>query len=158
MSCKNRQHWKRKWHQGTHSSVPSVLCRRFLSPLICSCQSSRYQKRRMIRISKLIFVAATCVSLTGLMLAQRDPATDAPERKVTTRVAPDYPELAKRMHLAGSVKIEAVVRPNGSVKSTRVIGGNPVLVQAASDAVSKWKFEAAPNETTEVLQLTFVAK
>ena len=90
-------------------------------------------------------------------MAQHDPAADGPTRKVTLRVAPDYPELAKRMHLEGSVKIEAVVRPNGSVKSTRVIGGNPVLVQSAADAVSKWKFETAPNETTEVVQLSFVA-
>lgn len=78
------------------------------------------------------------------------------ERKVNTRIAPAYPELAKKMHLQGVVKIEAVVRPNGSVKSTRVLGGNPVLVDAASDAVSKWKFEPGQAETTEVVQLTFV--
>ena len=62
------------------------------------------------------------------------------------------------MHIQGTVKLEAVVRPNGTVKSTRVIGGNPVLVEAAADAVSKWKFEANPSETTELLQLTFVAQ
>jgi outer membrane biosynthesis protein TonB len=60
------------------------------------------------------------------------------------------------MHIQGIVKIEAVVRPNGSVKSTRVLGGNPVLVDAAADAVSKWKFETGQSETTEVVQLTFV--
>lgn len=60
------------------------------------------------------------------------------------------------MHLEGAVKIEAIVRPNGDVKSTRVIGGNPVLVQAASDAISRWKFETGANETREIVQLTFV--
>jgi TonB family protein len=59
------------------------------------------------------------------------------------------------MHLQGVVKIEAVVRPNGSVKSTRVLGGNPVLTDAAVEAVTKWKFEAGPDETSEVVQLTF---
>lgn len=75
-----------------------------------------------------------------------------------SRVPPVYPELAKRMHLQGVVKVEALVRPNGTVKSTRVLGGNPVLVESATAAVSKWKFEPSPEETTEVVQLTFVAE
>lgn len=48
-----------------------------------------------------------------------------------------------------------MVRANGSVKSTKALGGNPVLVESATDAVRKWKFEAASADTTEVLQLTF---
>jgi TonB family protein len=79
------------------------------------------------------------------------------DRKVAARVAPVYPELAKKMHIHGAVRVEAVVRPNGTVKSTRVLGGNPVLVDAAVEAVNKWKFETAQTETTEVLQLTFEA-
>ena len=75
-----------------------------------------------------------------------------------TRVAPAYPELAKKMHIRGTVRVEAVVRPNGSVKSTRVLGGNPVLIQSAQDAVTKWKFEAAQGETTEIVQLSFEAE
>jgi TonB family protein len=77
------------------------------------------------------------------------------DRKVITKVAPNYPELARRMHLQGSVKLEVVVRPDGAVKSTRVIGGNPVLIQAAADALTKWKFQVVQNETTEIVQLTF---
>ncbi len=56
------------------------------------------------------------------------------------------------------VRVEAVVRPNGSVRSTRVLGGNPVLVEAAQEAVAKWKFEPAQAETTEILQLAFESK
>lgn len=104
-----------------------------------------------------LILIAIVVSLLGCALAQHSPDSEA-ARKVVTRVAPSYPELAKRMHIEGSVKIEAMVRPNGTVRTTRVIGGNPVLVEAASAAVSKWKFEPAANETTEVIQLTFVAQ
>jgi len=82
------------------------------------------------------------------------PATN-PDRKVASRVAPVYPELAKKMHIHGIVRVEAIVRPNGTVKSTRVLGGNPVLVDAAQDAVGKWKFEPGQVETTEVVQLSF---
>ena len=62
------------------------------------------------------------------------------------------------MHIHGVVRVEAIVRPNGSVKSTRVLGGNPVLVDAAADAVAKWKFAASQGETTEIVQLVFNAE
>ena len=87
--------------------------------------------------------------------AQTTTVSSGSERKVSSRVAPAYPELARRMHIHGLVRVEAIVRPNGSVKSTRVLGGNPVLVVAAQDAVGKWKFEPAPSETTEIVQLAF---
>lgn len=90
-----------------------------------------------------------------MVLAQNAPASGNADRKVASRVAPNFPELAKKMHIHGVVRVEAVVRPNGTVKSTRVLGGNPVLVDAAIDAVGKWKFEPAQGETTEIVQLTF---
>lgn len=101
------------------------------------------------------FIAVAILSLAGLVTAQSAATQSAAERKVASRVAPIYPELAKKMHIKGVVKVEAIVKPNGSVKSTRVLGGNPVLVDAAIDAVGKWKFEPGQSETTEVVQLTF---
>jgi TonB family protein len=109
-----------------------------------------------------VVASTVAVFLTGMSLAlaqnltSNNPDHIGIERKVTLRTAPKYPDLAQKAHLQGVVKVEAVVRPNGTVKSTRVIGGNPVLVDAATDAVSKWKFEPGPNETTEMVQLTFV--
>jgi len=79
------------------------------------------------------------------------------ERKVVSKVAAVYPDLAKRLHVGGVVKVEAVVGANGTVKSTRALGGNPVLIESATEAVRKWKFQAASAETTEVLQLVFEA-
>ncbi|HTS35647.1 MAG TPA: energy transducer TonB [Candidatus Solibacter sp.] len=106
-------------------------------------------------MKKVLSLIGVAILFCSALCAQNSAAA-ASERKVYTRVAPAYPELAKKMHLQGVVKIEAVVRPNGSVKSTRVLGGNPVLIDAASDAVSKWKFEPGQAETTEVVQLTFL--
>ena len=108
-------------------------------------------------VRKFAFIVIAAVSLSQLW-AQTAPADPGTGRKIAARVAPDFPELARRMHIQGTVRIEAVVRPNGQVKSTRVLGGNPVLVEAASDAVKKWKFEPSPNETTEVVQLSFKAQ
>ncbi len=108
----------------------------------------------MRRIASFITVAVIALT-TNLGTAQSAPASTNSERKLASRVAPSYPEIAKRAHIHGIVRLEAVVRANGSVKSTRVLGGNPVLVDPAVEAVGKWKFEPAQNETTEVVQLTF---
>jgi TonB family protein len=106
-----------------------------------------------MRSSIRLVAVALVVLTTGLVSAQSAPAHA--ERKVLSRVTPTYPDLARKMHIHGVVRVETLVRPNGSVKSTRVLGGNPVLVDAAIDAIGKWKFEPAPNDTTEVVQLTF---
>jgi TonB family protein len=76
-------------------------------------------------------------------------------RKVKSRVTPVYPELAKKMSVSGTVKVEVTIAPSGAVKSTRVIGGHPLLVDAAVDAVKRWKYEAGADETTQVVEFKF---
>lgn len=76
-------------------------------------------------------------------------------RKVKSRVTPTYPELAKKMNVSGTVKVEVTIAANGTVKSTRVIGGHPLLVDAAVDAVKRWKYETGPDETTQVVEFKF---
>ena len=76
-------------------------------------------------------------------------------RKVKVRVQPTYPDLARKMSISGTVKIEVVVTASGLVKSTKVLGGHPVLVSAANDAVKRWKFEPAATETTSVVEVKF---
>ena len=107
-----------------------------------------------MRIGVLVLMLSMTV-VPNLTRAQSTTVSYGSERKIASRVAPVYPELAKKMHIHGIVKVEAVVRPHGCVKSTRVLGGNPVLVEAAQDAVGKWKFEPAQSETTEIVQLAF---
>ena len=77
------------------------------------------------------------------------------KRKVKQRVVPVYPELAKRMRFTGKVKIEVVIATDGHVKSTRAIGGHPVLVNSAVEALKKWRFQPGNEETTEVLEFEF---
>jgi len=76
-------------------------------------------------------------------------------RKVKTSVQPAYPELAKKNNIQGTTRLEVTIAPDGSVKNVKVLGGSPVLAQAATDAVKKWKYEPAPNETSAVLSFDF---
>jgi TonB family protein len=82
-------------------------------------------------------------------------AASAAERKVKSQVAPSYPELARKMSVSGTVKVEVTVAPNGSVKNVKVIGGHPLLIDAAVDAVKRWKYEAGTDETTQVVEFKF---
>ena len=69
------------------------------------------------------------------------------KRRVKTQILPTYPELAKRMNVHGKVRLEVTVAADGSVKSVHGVGGHPLLVSAAQDAVRNWKFEPGPKET-----------
>jgi TonB family protein len=82
-------------------------------------------------------------------------STEEPLRKVKLRVPPEYPELARRLRIVGAVKIQVVISPEGKVKSTKVIGGHPLLVQAALDAIRRWKFEPANGESSGVVEVKF---
>jgi TonB family protein len=91
----------------------------------------------------------TC--LLGLVASAQEELT----RKVKSRIAPTYPDIARRMNITGTVKVMVVVAPNGNIKTTKVVGGHPLLVTAAVDALKKWKFEPAADETTGTVEFKF---
>jgi TonB family protein len=95
---------------------------------------------------------ASCL-IVGLSLGSG--AQQAAVRKVVTRTAPVYPDLARTMALQGIVKIEALVAPDGSVKEVAIKGGHPVLAQAAVNTVRRWRWEPAERESREVVELKF---
>jgi TonB family protein len=79
----------------------------------------------------------------------------AEQRAVKQRVAPVYPEVAKRLRVTGMVKLEVTVDAGGKVKDVKTISGNHMLSTAAEEAVSKWKFAAGPSESIEDLDINF---
>lgn len=87
--------------------------------------------------------------------AQQEVKTDELNRKTRSKVTPVYPDVARRMSIAGIVRLSVVVSPSGSVKSTKVVGGHPVLVNAAVDAMKQWKFEPAPTESSGIVEFKF---
>jgi len=79
----------------------------------------------------------------------------ADERAIKSRVAPVYPEIAKRMRISGMVRLEVTVDPDGKVADVKPVSGNGVLSQAAQDAVRKWKFAPGPEQTIMNVDLNF---
>lgn len=89
------------------------------------------------------------------MKAQNSDSGDEINRRAKSKVQPFYPELAKKMSITGTVKVEVTVAPNGTVKEARVVGGHPVLATAALDAAKKWRFETAPAESSGIIEFKF---
>jgi TonB family protein len=100
-------------------------------------------------------LSAVAVALFTSGASAQQANTDEGKRKVKSKIAPTYPELARRMSVTGKVKIEVIITPDGHVRSSRVIGGHPLLVQSCQDAVKEWKFFPAPEETTQVIEFDF---
>ena len=107
--------------------------------------------KRWTAILTLLF-AATILICPQKSLSQDDAEA---KRKVTSRVMPDYPDMARRMSLRGVVKVDAVVGSNGIVKTVEIKGGPPVLAQAAVAAVRKWKWEPTSHDTREPVEVKF---
>lgn len=101
-----------------------------------------------------VLVAAFAV-VSGTVYVRTVRAQESIERKVKNKVEPQYPEIARKLGLTGSVKLEVVIAPNGTVKETKVIGGHPILVTAAQDAVKKWRFETAAAESMQAVEFKF---
>jgi len=68
---------------------------------------------------------------------------------------PDYPAIAERMKLTGTAQVQAVVKPDGTVKEVKVLGGHPLLADALVRAVMQWKYQAASKETVEIVKFSF---
>jgi len=54
--------------------------------------------------------------------------------------APEYPPMAKQMHIGGVVALDVYIEIDGHVEKVEVVKGNPLLASSASAAVKKWKF------------------
>lgn len=106
-----------------------------------------------LRLRRLLVPVA--LSIVAVLMLTNVAVGDDGQRKVKNRVDPVYPQLAKQMHLTGTVNVSVTITPAGTVKGADVVGGSPVLAQAAVDAVKRWKFEPAAGETKQVIEFKF---
>jgi TonB family protein len=109
---------------------------------------------RLRRIGSALFVALLALFSIG---PNNSSFAQTTSRKIKSRVEPVYPELAKKNNISGSARVELLVTADGRVKDVKVLGGNPVLVQAVTAAVVKWRYEPAAEESTVVIKFDFAS-
>jgi TonB family protein len=101
----------------------------------------------LMRISASFFL----VLMLGVCLSTGQEA----QRKVLLRVPPEYPPILKDKNIIGIVRVRVVISPSGAVRSAQLVGGNPILGEAAEKAIRKWRYEASPEETVTFVELRF---
>jgi outer membrane biosynthesis protein TonB len=76
-------------------------------------------------------------------------------RKVIVEIRPVYPPLARKTNLSGIVRLRVTVSPAGYSVRTEQLGSSPLLVKAATDAVSRAKWAPTAGETQEIVEIKF---
>jgi TonB family protein len=99
-----------------------------------------------------ILFSALALAIALPVRAQSDSKT---ERKLITRVEPDYPPVLKMRQIGGTVRLEITITAKGTVEGAHVLGGNPILAESAIAAVKKWKYAPADSSTTAAVSLDF---
>jgi TonB family protein len=97
----------------------------------------------------MIFLLAAS---TSSIRAQNAPGL----RKLVYKVAPKYPRELKQNEIGGVVRLSVSISPNGSVGKITPVGGNPILIDAATVAVKQWRYVPADHPTTTEVQLDFI--
>jgi protein TonB len=80
------------------------------------------------------------------------------QRAAIAKANPDYPPMARQMHVSGPVVVEAQVTEEGEVSKVQAVSGNALLSSAAVTAVKKWKFKpftAEGKPAKAVVRLSF---
>ncbi len=101
-----------------------------------------------LRVGAITLLFATAVGVALPVRAQS-------KRTAKHLVTPSMPELARKLNLTGTVRIEVTIAPDGTVKRSRVVGGHPVLAMAAESAADRSTFEPGPTETVEIIEFKF---
>jgi TonB family protein len=91
----------------------------------------------------------------ALMGGLREDSSDFFKR-ITAAPRPVYPELAKRAHIQGVVILQVKVKTDGSIEVQKILQGEPVLADAAIDAVKRWRANPALINGTRVETISTV--
>lgn len=127
-----------------------LLGQNMLKSEVESCRVSS-GRRFLVTLSLLVTTVLLCAA-PSVAQVQEESSKD---RKLITRVEPEYPETLKRLYIGGVVRVEVEVEPSGVVKSTKLLGGSPILGQSTMKAIKQWRYAPAPSEETLIVKIEF---
>jgi len=93
-------------------------------------------KTSFFTVAALAFLVSMPVGAQDAVHVSQSEAIKAAKEKFE----PEYPAMAKQLHLEGAVQLEAHIGENGAVEEVKPLTGNAVLMNAAVAAIKKWKF------------------
>jgi TonB family protein len=77
------------------------------------------------------------------------------ERILLAHTEPQYPEILRKLHIGGTVRVRVTISAKGNVETAELAGGNPILGESAIAAVKQWVYEAGSSRTTTEVSIPF---
>jgi TonB family protein len=106
-----------------------------------------------------LFVFSVLIFSIGAVVGMVVPAgaQDSSEsnRRVVSKVMPQYPAMLRSMNIQGTVRADVLVAADGKEKSVEVKGGHPLLAESAEVALRQWRWAPASHESHESVELIF---
>ncbi len=115
-----------------------------------------------IRVASL-FPLALNLALFGQTSKPVAVSPESASTMVVQKSPVQYPAAARAVGTQGTVLLRVVVGQSGDVKEVTTISGNPVLAQAAADAIKQWKYrpymvDGVPAEMETQVSISFHLK
>jgi TonB family protein len=76
-------------------------------------------------------------------------------RRLIRRVEPEYPDTLKQRGIGGTVRLQVTISVRGGVEEVEVLGGNPILAEAAVAAVKQWVYNTGSSRTVTEVSIPF---
>jgi len=76
-------------------------------------------------------------------------------RRVLKRVEAQYPSILKKRGIGGTVRLRVIVKADGTVRDTEVLGGSAILADSAQKAVKQWVFTPGAAESSVEVAVVF---
>ena len=125
----------------------------------------------LVRVPPGIGVAGSALSsLINPAVSPPPPAAPSPERirvgglttaaKLIKEIKPTYPPLALQARISGTVRLEGIIGPDGTVQDLKVISGHPLLREEAIKAAKQWRYQpgslnGVPIAVTTTMDVNF---
>jgi TonB family protein len=110
---------------------------------------------------RTMIMGLSILGLTAVAAAEPVTVVEAQlQKKLVNRVPPKYPPAAKQAGVEGTVRLQVVLKKNGTVKTVEALGGPDELIPPSIEAVRQWTFEptlvnAMPVEVITDISLNF---
>jgi TonB family protein len=76
-------------------------------------------------------------------------------RELVSRVEPMYPDILRSNHIGGTVRLQVSIAPNGKAEDVELLGGSPILGEAAMAAVKQWVYAPGRSRTLVEVSVNF---
>ena len=94
----------------------------------------------------------------GVKILAVAPESSRSERILLKRVEPEYPKELQHRGIEGTVRLSLTVSAKGSVQGVQVVGGNPILAEAAEKAARGWVYSPSAETSTIEVSISFAVR